>query len=383
MMVAILVANREAERMITIRNVEGLAPGQVIWDSKLPGFGARRQREAVAYVLKYRVNGRQRFITLGRHGALTPDQARRKAKAFLGSVASGTDPAAPKGETFGAIVPEYLAYARKSLRPSSYNRAESYLQQSWEMLHSIPLANITRRDVAKGLAEIGAGHSASVADRARAALSAMMNWALREGHELPSNPVLGTNKPATSKARQRVLTNAELAQLWRATGDGSDFSRIIRLLMLTGQRRDEIGRLQWPELDLDRAVIVLPPTRTKNHREHIVPLVPLALSTLPPKRRETYVFGNGVGFSAWSLAKGRLDAKANLKPYRLHDIRRSVATGMGEIGILPHIIEAILNHISGHKAGIAGVYNKARYLGEMRAALERWAAHIESLVNAR
>jgi integrase len=361
--------------MITIRSIQGLCPGEAIWDSKLPGFGARRQLKAVSYILKYRVAGRQRFVTLGKHGAITPEQARRKAQRLLGEVASGADPITPKGERLGAIIEEYLTAAAKTQRPNTFRHTKHYLLETWSMLHQLPVAAIARRDVAKALAQLEA--SPVVAARARTALSALFAWAIREGYEVAANPVLGTNKPV-EQARDRVLSNEELASIWRACDEG-DYGRIVRLLMLTGQRRDEIGKLQWSEIDGD--LLTLPATRTKNHREHMLPLVPLALTQLPEQRlSREWVFGEGRGFGGWSNAKAALDRRAKLaKPWRLHDIRRSVATGLAELGILPHIIEAILNHASGHKSGVAGIYNRARYLGEMRSALERWAQHIASL----
>jgi integrase len=203
----------------------------------------------------------------------------------------------------------------------------------------------------------------------------MFNWAIREDYdEIAVNPVLGTNR-AEEKSRERVLTNGELAALWRQCRD-DDAGRIIRLLILTGQRRGEVARMSWSELDLGRKLWTIPASRTKNKREHTLPLTDAALALLPERRRE-YVFGQGIGFSGWAKARDRING---LDDFRLHDIRRSVATGMAEIGVLPHIIEAILNHVSGHKASVAGIYNKARYLEEMRSALTKWAQHIEQIV---
>ena len=354
---------------ITIRTVNALKPGEVIWDASVRGFGARRQTHAVSYVLKYRHDGKQRFVTLGRHGVLTPDQARKKAKRLLGSVASGNDPVAPKAESLGAIINEYLQVAAKILRISTYRAKRHHLQDCWKPYHSRPLASIKRRDVALALAEIETKYSPITAWHSRAALSALFNWAIRQGYEIAANPVAGTNR-TTIKSRDRVLTKAELASIWRQCGD-DNYSRIVKLLILTAQRRDEVGRMEWNELDLERKLWTIPATRTKNHREHTLPLTDAALALLPERRRD-YVFGNG--FSDWSKARARLS-----DGWRLHDIRRSVATGMAELGVLPHIIEAILNHVSGHKAGVAGIYNKAKYLEEMRGALEKWAQHVAKL----
>src|SRR5262249_1978120 len=151
-----------------------------------------------------------------------------------------------------------------------------------------------------------------------------------------------------------------------------------RLLLLTGCRADEIGSLSWAEVFGDK--IVLPGTRTKNGRDHIVPLSGLAQSIIAARPRmfgSEFVFGrgdNGRGFTGWSSTKVLLDARikaagAKVKPWTNHDVRRSVATLMAESGVAPHIVEAVLNHVSGHKHGVAGIYNRASYENEKRAAL--------------
>jgi len=366
--------NREAP-MITIRSVEALEPGQVIWDDKVIGFGARRQLDAIAYVIKYRVHGKQRFVTLGRHGVLTPDQARREAKRLLGEAAGGNDPARDKSTALGKVIEEYLRYAEKTQRPSTYGDTKRYLKVNWEPLHGCPIAKLKRRDVAKELARIEANHSPTVAARARAALSAFFNWAIGEGYDLVANPVTGTNRPSEPKSRERVLTDDEIKLVWSTSGD-DDYGRMVKLLLLTGQRRDEVGRMSWDEIDLDRRLWTIPDWRTKNRQEQIVPLTDEVLSLLP-ERRDGFVFGNGQGFSGWSKAKSRTFPDLE---FRHHDLRRTCATVLADrLGVLPHIVEAILNHISGHKAGVAGVYNRAKYLPQMREALDLWAKHIAAI----
>jgi integrase len=368
-----------------MRVVQAMKPGQTVWDAKLPGFGARRQTKCVSYFVKYRLAGVQKFATLGRYpGPITLDEARKKAKAILGQAANGIDSVAPKGDSVGAVIDEYLAYAAKSLRPESLRHTQAYLRGHWSMLHRLPIVAVKRRDVARGLAEIEQAHSSIVAARARTALSALFSYAIRQGHELQSNPVVGTSRPATNGDRTRVLSEIEIAAVWRACDD-SDFGRIIRLLILTGQRRNEIGMLRWSEVETTEkgSFIRLPPSRTKNNREHIVPLSPLAATMLPPRLEgRDWVFGNGSGFSGYSNPKAVLDERSGVRSWVIHDCRRSFATLMGEkLGVLPHIIEAVLNHQSGTKAGIVGVYQRSRYLEECRAALSAWAEYIERLTS--
>jgi integrase len=172
----------------------------------------------------------------------------------------------------------------------------------------------------------------------------------------------------------------------------SDYGEIVKLLILTGQRREEIGALRCSEVDLEETVIMLPPDRTKNGRPHEVPLSPPALAILKShtaRAGRDFLFGDGPrngsdrqgGFQGWSKSKATLDKQAAIGSWRLHDVRRTVATRMAELGVQPHVIEAVLNHISGHKAGVAGVYNRSSYAAEKRAALELWGKHVQLLID--
>jgi integrase len=319
----------------------------------------------------------------------------------LGLVANGKDPADEKtkarlqaADTVRAIADQYLRNAKQKLKPRSYSEIERYLMVIWKPLHPVSVFQITRRHISARVADIASAHGTVSAARARTALSSMFNWAIREGLDIPANPVLGTNRPAQPGSRERVLADKELSAIWRACGD-DDYGRIVRLLLLTAQRRDEVGSLQWAELDTISGLWTLPSARTKNHREHSLPLVPAALALLPHRRdgRE-FLFGDGPrrsgdphrGFSGWSKSKTALDARIAkalgepLPHWTVHDLRRSASTVMADrLGVLPHVVEAILNHVSGHRAGVAGVYNRARYATEMREALQRWAEHVAAL----
>jgi integrase len=370
---------------ITKVSVERLGANQMLWDSGLVGFGARRQRRHVHYLLRYRLNGTQRFHSIGRHGAWTPDTARNEARRLLGLVASKIDPANERvtpGETFGAELDRYIERKRSSLRPRSLVEVERYLRVQCKSLHHLPLAGIDRRTIALTLAEIEQRSGPVARNRARTSLSAMFAYAIREGLIDGANPVQGTGKASEGNGRERVLTQDELASILRALGS-DPFSEIIRLLVLTGQRRSEIGGLRWSEVDLERGFIVLPPDRVKNGRQHEVPLSTQARAILERQpRRNEFVFG--VEWNSWSETKAKLDARLEgqsaadrVAAWTLHDLRRSAATHMAELGTQPHIVEAILNHYSGHRAGVAGIYNRARYADEMRSALQRWADRVD------
>lgn len=395
-------------KSITIKMVLALEPGQTIWDGghneAVKGFGVRRQRETPVYVLKYRAFGRQRFVTIGRHGApWTPDTARREAKRLLGLVAAGDDPQQGKATAWekgalllGAVAEQYLEYAHKKQKARSFVETKRHLMVNWKPLHSTSVYDIQRRHVAARLKQIEKERGETAAGRARAALSAMFNWAIREGFDLAVNPVAGTNRPPEPASRDRVLSDAEIRLIMAVTGQ-DDYGRIVKLLALTGQRREEVGGMRWSEIDLDRKVWTIPALRTKNRREHLLPLSAAACQILvgvPRVEGRDQVFGRGPrsagnaprGFSGWSKGKAELDQTIatalasrshTLVPWRLHDLRRTCATVMAEsLGTPPYIVEAVLNHISGHKAGVAGVYNRATYQMEMRQALDGWAEHL-------
>jgi integrase len=282
------------------------------------------------------------------------------------------------------------------LKPRSYEEVERHLLKHAKPLHGLQLAKIDRRTVATLTGELVTSSGPRASDAVRASLSTFFAWAMSEGL-IDANPVVGTNRAHDNQSRDRVLTDGELLELWGGLLQ-DDYSDIVRLLLLTGQRRDEIGKLQWSEIDdHDAATITLPPSRTKNRRKHIVSLSEPALAILKARRhpedQRKFVFGRSdAGYSGWSKSKQALDSrilearsKAG-KPmiWRLHDLRRTMSTTMHDrLGIAPHIVEAVLNHISGHKAGVAGTYNWAVYAGPTRIALDKWAEHIATLISGK
>jgi integrase len=375
---------------ITRSVVDALAPGQMFWDTSLSGFGVRRQTKAPFYLVRYYFAGRQRFVTIGKHGSpWTVETARRQAKQLLGQIAGGKDPQAEKAkaavasaETFGAIIDPYLRHRQRYLKPKSFRDTERHLRQYSRTLHQLPLTEINRRTIAALLGKIETA-GAITRNRTRFSLSAFFAWAITEGL-IETNPVQGTAKVNEGGGRERVLTEGEIAKLWAALGDGR-FAEIVRLLLLTGQRRSEIGKLTWDEIDFSRGMIVLPAVRTKNGRLHELPLSQQALAILQrqPRRNTTpFLFSDTQGFNSWDKGKTRLDRRLKIAAWTFHDLRRSCATGMAELGVQPHIIEAVLNHVSGHKAGVAGIYNRARYESDMRDALQRWADHVDQITKS-
>ena len=363
---------------------------KIFFDDDVPRFGVRvRAGGSRTWIIQYGIGGKERKLPLGPVTALDVSKARSLAKDLLARVRLGEDPLAAKheaaahaSETFGAQLPRYLAFKRKALRPRSYIEIERRLLMHAKSLHNWPLAALAtdRRRVAILLAEIAAASGPATANMVRSSLSSCCGWLMREGL-LDTNPIITTNKAPQAAARDRVLTDTELKAIWNALGDGR-FAAIVKLLMLTGLRREEIGALSWDEIDLDQEMIRLSAERCKNKRPHDVPLSRPALDILKAQPRERVaIFGP---FQAWGRSKRQLDRKlaSAVAPWRLHDLRRTVSTIMHDrLEIAPHVVEAVLGHFGGHRAGVAGIYNRARYLDQTRIALHKWGELLASLVS--
>ena len=347
------------------------------------------------YIAQYRHGHQQRRLNLGDVRRVDLEDARRVAKRRLGAVALGHDPAAEKAEakrkarlTLGSFLPRFLERKRATVRQRTLAAVARHLEQDLAPLHGRPVHEIARREVAAVLGEIHAAHGSNAAREARNALNELFVWLMGEG-VADTNPVIGTNRPPPPKARDRVLSDAELAAVWRAAEESGEFGRIVRLLICVPCRRGEIGDLRWPELE--GGMLRIPGARTKNGRELVLPLPPIAIAVLEEISscrldHDRRVFGRGGrGFSGWSHAKEALEAQIGIElaPWHLHDLRRSVATCMADLGIQPHIVEQILNHVSGHKRGVAGVYNRSSYDREVRAAMQLWGEHVAALAEGR
>ena len=369
---------------ITISALNGLEGW--LWCTSCVGFGARCQRKSIFFYCRYRHHGRQIMHSIGRFGSpWTVETARNEARRLLGVVATGVNPCAPSlaGETFGAEIERYLVRKQASLAPRSYVETVRHLRDYSSPLHKLSLGDIDRRTIAVLLGQIEQSSGAVSRNRLRSTLSAFWAWAIAEGLA-ETSPVTGTAKAEVGGSRDRVLTTEELRKLWHALSDNR-FSEIVRLLLLTAARRNEIGNLQWDEIDLKRNLIILAPARTKNGRGLELPLSAQALAVIDRiLRRNTtpFLFSDAKGFKGWDQDKGRLDERLRIAPWRLHDLRRTAATGMAELGVNPWHVEAVLNHYDGHRAGIKGTYNRAKYEPEMRSALQRWADHLDQITKS-
>jgi integrase len=383
---------------ITRETIAGLTePGRIYWDSELRGFGYRVRLCAdgkirASFIVQYRFGGGQRRQKIGDANRLNADQARKRAREMLAQVTLGIDPAAQKATerassalTFAKAVEQYLNLKKAEVRPSSLRLTALYLtaKQYFGALHAMPLAKITRSEVSTALNKITLASGAPSASQARAHLSAFFTWSMRQGH-VEQNPVIATVSPKAGPGRDRVLSDEELGTIWRACGE-DDYGKITRLLILTGARRSEIGGLKWSEIDLDAGTITLPKERTKNGREHTLPITEMmreVLDDVPRRINRDCLFGDRAdrGFASWQYAKANFgDGIAT--EWRLHDLRRTVVTRMSDLGVQPHVVEQVVNHVGVARSGVAGVYNKSAYSREVKVAFVLWSDHISSIVD--
>jgi len=392
---------------LTVRNIANLDLGgkseRIVFDDDIAGFGIRlREGGSRTWVYQYRIGRKQRRMVLGSAKSVPLSVARENASRLEAKVRLGGDPAMDKeiareeaDNTFGALVERYIEERRSDWRPYSEKQFRRHLNKYAAPLHRLPIAAISQRQVASLLTDLAKKSGDVTSNRVRSTISSLLAWAMRQGIRLPEGNVASNTDRRTEKSRERVLSDAELRAIWKAAA--GEYGAVLKLLILTGQRANEIGLLRWDEVHDEQ--ILLPGSRTKNGRPHIIPLseaaktilIPLseAAKTIlakSPRARRTSVFGReDIGFRDWSNAKRYLDeripeAGTPLPHWTVHDLRRTVATRMAELGVQPHVIEAVLNHVSGAKSGVAGIYNRASYDKEKREALELWAAHVEALI---
>jgi integrase len=357
------------------------------FDDQGTGLAVRIQRSGrPVLVVWYTTTGKRKRITLGTVASIPLSEARRRAGEIVATAREGRDPAAerrqakapgPEALTVGGLLARYLREAEKCQRPRTLVETRRHLQKHALPLHSLPAAELTRREVSSLLLDLAAASGRVAANRSRASLSSAYAWGMRAGL-VDHNPTIGTVR-ADERARERVLSVPELAAIWRATSRLDYHDRITRLLILLGARRGEVGGMAEAELDRERGLWTLPAERSKNGRPHEVPLPRQALALLP-QSGNPYLFRRGgkAPFTSWSRSKGQLDERIScdcggpMPRWHLHDLRRSAVTHMAELGIAPHIIEAIVGHISGHKSGVAG--------NEKVSALQAWADWIEGAI---
>ncbi len=397
---------------ITFRNVEAASSegkDTFLWDSDLRGFGLKVTKAGTkSYVVQYRMGGREtatRRYTIGKHGTWTPATARVEAERILRQAATGTDPqTASKDQQrierelgFAVFAQRFLEdYGKRHWRPRTYASAASNMNR-WvvPVLGHKSLPAITRRDLTAIFDGLPPG-SPALPRNIFALVRKLFAWAEERG-ELERSPMTSMKSPKPVASRDRVLTPEELRWVVVLAGDlGPPFGQFVRMLIVTGQRRDEVAGMAWSELDRGKAMWTLPRARTKNNEMHTVPLNKIAVRELDlladgeswPRKGLVFTTNGRTPISGYSRMKSRLDSwltRANqgeaINPWRLHDLRRTFATSMQPLGVRFEVTEALLNHISGSKGGVAGVYQRHDWSHEKAVAMEQWADRLIDLIS--
>jgi integrase len=397
------------------RSVESLAcpagrKDVLVFDAELTGFGLRVTAAGTkVFLVQYNAFGIKRRAKIGNFGTLTVEQARREAKALLGKVASGEDPQATRKAvaeaaratkvaekfTFARMVAGWAAARNANRRPSYLKEAVACITRNLPTWQDRPASGVTFAEAVQALDDIKSAKGIVAANRTLAYARAAYGWAVRR-EQVPANPLKGIERPGREVARERVLTVAEVAWIWRAC-DVLSLVRaaFVRTLMLTLQRVSEVASMQWSELDSLTAptVWVLPGERAKNGKPHIVHLaapVRVAIHSLPMLRGNPFVFagkankpidGSTHTKEPIEMALGRLGV--SIPNWRLHDFRRAGVTALAEAGTAPHIADRLLNRVTGSISGVAAVYQRAQFLQERQAALDVWAALVLAAVDVQ
>jgi integrase len=415
-----------ARKLLTALRIEKLRPNREkrleVPDHQYPQLRLIIQPTgARSWAVRSRIGDKTVKITLKR--GLDLKGAREAARKILEQIDQGIDPRVAERQsnsgTLGGIVELYLKATSGEVRAKTRIERERHLRRDWKPLHDRPLAEIKKRDVAARLLEIKDQHGAIAANRSRTSLHNLCEWAIDQDL-IEANVAAATRRPLLKEPRRtRVLTPDERREIWAATAGDGFYDRIVRLLLLILQRREEVGGMRRSELDLESAMWSLPPERTKNALTHLVPLPRQAVEILERQleaqrsaaeadrecKERDYIFGEGEGpYSGWSRSKRRLDRRilearrkalaergedldqAEPMPHwTLHDLRRTGVTAMNdELGVAPHVVEAAINHVSGEaKRGVAGTYNRALYLEERTRALQAWADHLTAAPAAK
>ena len=386
-----------SKKPLTDTSLRQLAPKAAqyeISDFTVPGLAVRVSPGGTkSFILYYRVGLRLRKLTLGRYPILSLKEARLKAKTALQEVNEGKDPQALKIEQrqsyqdslFSAVCTNFIEkYAKRKNR--SWKETERLLRKDFvSRWANLRVQDITRKHVHQVLDELLTANGPSAANHAFAAIRKFFNWCVERG-EVDNSPCVGLKAPAKFNSRDRVLTDDEVARIWGSLDQmGYPFGPFVKLLFLTGQRREEVASLRWQYLDLDARLWTQPAASNKSNRIHFVPLSDAAIKILQeiPKLHEELVFPargsatNSIsGFSKWKSALDQLSGTSN---WTLHDIRRTMATGLASVKISHLVVELLLNHNAASLSGVAAVYNRHDYLDEKREAVERWAAHLAKI----
>jgi len=397
---------------LTTKGIEALKPGEArreVPDGLVPGLYMVVQPSGKkGWALRYRMGGKPAKMTLGAFPALPVAAARERARSALIEVAKGVDPAGAarvakiEAETkaerdrVSAVVDLFVERHAKAKQKSWQETRRVFDREILPFWGARALGSITRAEVHELLDRVVDRGSPIMANRVLAAVRKLFNWSVERGL-VTSSPCDKIKAPGAERSRDRILTDSELRAVWKA-GDavGWPFGPLVQLLLLTGQRREEVGAMRWAEVDLDAGLWTLPRERAKNGKSHSVPLSPQAVAILRKvprievKGAPGYVFTTtgATSISGFSKAKSRVNALMTEElgeappAWVIHDLRRTFASNLARLGTALPTIERLLNHISGPSfGGFAGVYQRHGFEQEMRCAVDAYGDFVEEVIH--
>ena len=344
------------------------------------------------FIVLYRVAGagsRLRKFTIGPYGRVTLAMARGQAQKIFAARLEGRDPAAEKRESRRRLVVDQVSDLIETFIQERVSRLRSTRIVSNQLRREVgarwpnkSIHEIKKRDVVDIVSAVSADRGPGVAHRTLKILRTFFKWCVGRGL-LDFSPAEGVQSFWTDKIRDRVLTDKELAAVIKAAPlIDRPYGGILEMLALTGQRREEVAQMTWDEIDAASNTWTIPASRSKNRKSHIVHLSKQAQQVLGrADRSHPLVFAtiNGKRPQCFSQAKIELDRLSGVTGWQLHDLRRTVVSGMARLGIPPHVADKILNHQSGTISGVAAVYQRHEFLDERKDALERWGAHVQEI----
>ena len=392
---------------LTQRRIETLecpagAKDALVFDDEQRGLGVRvTTGGGKSYVAQYTFAGSKRRVPLGSCSAISLAAAREAVRAILGDAARGVDTAAERKEarlkasadglTLADLIDQWDKLHLSAKRANYSTAATGSLRRSFAHHLDKPAAAVDRSAVVRVLDGLSKDDKTAMAGALARYGSALYGWAIRRG-TLSGNPFERVPVAPTVR-RERVVSDDEINRIWAGTEGPGAFNGIVRMLMLTGQRREEVAGMTWDEIAPDLSVWTIPTSRAKNGVAHVVPLSPQAQTVLRAAPRinrganddsPDLVFPGEPGvFSGWSKSKARLDGRIGVNGWTLHDLRRTTATGLQKLGVRLEVTESVLNHVSGSRAGVTGIYQRHDWAEEKRAALNAWGEHIAAIVEGR
>jgi integrase len=363
---------------ISASTVAKMRPGDVINDVEIKGFAARCwSTGSITYSLRYGTRSGRKRIKIGRHGHVTPHQARVLAQRYAGEIAAGLDPARQTAAAGTSVATIWDDYARRELTKKRSGRAQAgaFDRLVRPRLGERSIYDLRRSDMTKLFDGIADNNGVVMADRMLAYLGVCFHWQQVRDDEFVSPIVKGMRRTTTKDlARDRILTDVELRAVWHAAQD--TFGALVRFLLLTGARRNEASRMVWSELD--GSIWTLPASRSKTKVEQVRPLSGAAMSIIEAQPRHgDYVFGvAGKAISSFATRKEKLNADSGTTGWRLHDIRRTSRSLMSRAGVSADVGEVCLGHAL---PGVRSVYDRYGYMDEKRDAFERLAELVEQI----